>query len=77
MQNCVIPKLRKMGLSAISYRGMLMGNKDKGKGKGKVTAHATMMYGNGGTAPLINLCTRARQVVNFMAQQLHLWGNSP
>jgi len=54
-----------------------MGNKDKGKGKGKVTAHATMMYGNGGTAPLINLCTRARQVVNFMAQQLHLWGNSP
>jgi len=39
-----------MGLSAISYRGMLMGN----KGKGKVTVHATMMYGNGGIAPLIN-----------------------
>ena len=29
-----------------------MGNNDKGKGN--VTAHATMMYGNGGIAPLIN-----------------------
>ena len=73
LQNCVIPKLHKMGLSAISYGGMLMGN----KGKGKVTAHATMMYGNRGTAPLINLCTRSRQVVSFMPQQLLLWGNSP
>jgi len=60
-----------MGLYAISYRGMLMGN------KGKVTAHATMMYGNGGIAPLINLCTRSRQVVSIMPQQLHLWENCP
>jgi hypothetical protein len=74
LQNCIIPKLHKMGLSAISYRRMLMGN--KGKGKGKVTVHATMMYENGGTAPLINLCTRSRQVVSFTPQQLLLWGNS-
>ena len=65
------PKLHKMGLSAISYRGMFVGN----KGKGKITVHATMMYGNGGIAPLINLCTRSRQVVSFMLQQLHLQGN--
>jgi len=45
------------------------------KGKGKITVHATMMYGNGGIAPLINLCTRSRQVVSFMLQQLHLQGN--
>jgi len=62
-----------MGLPAISYRGMLMGN----KGKDKVTAHATMMYGNGGIAPPINLCTRPRQVGSIMPQWLHLQENSP
>jgi hypothetical protein len=75
LKDSVIPKLHKMGLSAISCRGMLMGYKDKGKDK--VTAHATTMYQNGGIAPLIDLCTRSRQVVSLMPQQLHLWGNSP
>ena len=58
------------GLSSVSYRGMLMGNNDKGKGK--VTEHATMMYGNGSKAPLINLCIRLRQVVSFIS-----WETAP